>query len=225
MNSSTSRAMTGALVLMTGAAAELTQYVIMPVHLANGDAADQVAAVAGHADRMQVSLWLDLPVLLMIPAVLVLGMLAGARTSRLAALGTTIAFVGTLTAGFLLGNDVLIYLASKATNPTAATDLLAAYESFAVVVLATTVTVLGTSIGLILLGVALLRSRIIPRWAAVVLIAAPVLSVFGEASGTTAMAICGHAAQLVAFAAAAYALKPTHRRGSAALATLTGATA
>jgi len=206
MISSKMRAAGGAVALTASALGQLAQYAVAPAHISGGSAADQVSAVAGQGARMQLGLWLDLLILAIVPAVLFLGELAGSRRSRLAAIGTAVAFVGALGAGYLLAADVLVYHAALAREQAGAVELLAAYESSGVVVVATILGVLGTTVGLILLGIALVRARTVPVWAGVSVAAAPVLSVAGEASGVSAIAVGAYALQLAAFTACAHAV-------------------
>jgi hypothetical protein len=206
------RAAGGAVALVASAFGELAQYAVAPAHISGGTAAEQVAAIAGQGPRMQLGLWLDLLILALVPAVLFLGELAGARRSPLAATGMVTAFIGALSAGYLFAADVLVYLASQAKEQAGAVELLSAYESFGVVVVATVLGVLGTTVGLILLGIALVRARSVPVWAGVSVAAAPVLSAAGEVSGVTAIAVGAYALQLAAFTACAYALLRDGRR-------------
>jgi hypothetical protein len=203
--SSRVRAAAGAAALVISALGELIQFAIAPAHISGGDAAAQVAAVGGQHDRMQLGIWLDVLILAIIPAFLVLGELAGARRSRLAATGTAIGFIGSLFAGYLLANDVILAAASDAHGRPGALDVLSAYESSGVVLLATVAGVLGSTVGLVLLGIALVRSRSVPTWVGVLVAATPLLSIAGEASGVEAVAVAAYALQLVAFAACAVA--------------------
>jgi len=196
----------GAVALVACGFGELTQYIVAPVHISGGSAAEQVTGAAGQGGRVQFGLWLDLLILALVPAVLFLGELAGSRRSRLAAVATVMAFAGALTAGYLLANDVVVYAASQATGRSGAVEVVSAYESSGVVLLVTLVGVLGTTVGLVLLGVALLRARTVPVWAGVSVAAAPVLSIAGEASGVFAIAAGAYALQFAAYAACAYAL-------------------
>jgi hypothetical protein len=61
-------------------------------------------------------------------------------------------------------------------------------------------------LGIILLGLALLRSRAIARWASVVLLGLPVLHVIGLFAGNEWFEAAGSICQLVGFAAVALAL-------------------
>ena len=55
--------------------------------------------------------------LLVVPAVLFVGAVAGARQSRIAAVGAGLAFIGTLAAVFVLANDILLYEAAQSNDP------------------------------------------------------------------------------------------------------------
>lgn len=206
MISSKVRAAGGAVALFASALGELAQYAVAPAHISGGSAAEQVSAVVGQGGRMQLGLWCDLLILAVIPAVLFLGELAGSRRSRLAASGTVVAFVGALGAGYLLANDVVVYAASQAKAQAGAVEVLSAYESSGVVLVVTVLGVAGTTVGLVLLGIALVRARTVPVWAGVSVAAAPVLSVVGEASGVFAIAVAAYALQFAAFTTCAYAL-------------------
>jgi hypothetical protein len=206
MMSSKVRAAGGAVALIASAFGELAQYAVAPAHISGGSAAEQVSAVAGQGARMQLGLWLDLLILALVPAVLFLGELAGGRRSRLASTGTVVAFVGALGAGYLFAADVLVYLAWQVKERAGAIELLSAYESSGVVIAVTVLGVLGTTVGLVLLGIALVRARSVPVWVGVSVSAAPVLSIVGEASGVPLIALGGYALQFVAFTACAYRL-------------------
>jgi hypothetical protein len=77
------------------------QALLTPVG-AGGDPAEQVADAASDLSAMRWDLLLDAPLLLFVPAVLIVGAVAGARQARTAAIGSGVAFMGTLAAVFLL---------------------------------------------------------------------------------------------------------------------------
>ena len=200
------RAAGGAVALVASGLGQLAQYAVAPAHISGGSAAEQVSAVDGQTGRMQLGLWLDLLILAIVPAVLFLGELAGSRRSRIAATGTVVAFVGALCAGYLLANDVVLSAASQAKEQVGALEVLSAYESSGVVLIATLVGVAGTTVGLVLLGIALVRARTVPVWVGSSVAASPLLSIVGEASGIDAIAVAAYALQLVAFMVCAYTL-------------------
>lgn len=107
-------------------------------------------------------MWLDLLILLVIPATLALGALAG--RSRLAVIGTALAFFGGLPAGYLLGMDVLIEGAVGAKDRDGAVGLLDAYQHAAILNAAVLLSVLVTAAGFVVIGIALARERAVPIW-------------------------------------------------------------
>lgn len=211
MISSRWRVAAGVVALLGSSLGQLAQYVVSPAHVSGGSTADQVAAVDGHGARMTASIWLDLLILLLIPAALYVGEVAGARRSRLAATGTVLVFGTSLTAGYLLALDPLLYLASKASDRAGAVKLLSEYESAAVTNVVIVISVLGGMIGLILLGIALVRARSVPVWAGVAVAVSAVLEVAGQAVGLDAVAVLAYLLRVVGFAACAVALIALHR--------------
>jgi hypothetical protein len=117
-----------------------------------------------------------------------------------------VTFVGALGSGYLLANDVMVYAASQTKGQAGAVAVLSAYESSGVVLAVTVLGVAGTTVGLILLGIALVRAQTVPVWAGVSVAAAPVLSVVGEASGVFVIAVAAYVLQFVAFTTCAYTL-------------------
>jgi hypothetical protein len=106
------------------------------------------------------------PVLLLVPAVLFVGTVAGARQSRKAAVGTGIAFMGTLAALFLVGNDILLYEAARSNDP-GAIALVHDYQHNVLFGAMLVLYIGGQVLGFVLLAIALWRTRPVPRWAAV----------------------------------------------------------
>jgi len=206
MLSSKWRVTAGACVLLASAIGQLAQYVVAPAHVSSGTAADQVAALAGHGSRIELSIWLDLLILLVIPAALYLGLLAGAKTSKLATVGTAVTFAGSLGAGYLLALDPLIYFASQTTDHAGAVELLSAYESSGIVTFMVIAGVLGTTLGYVLLGIAMIRTRRMPIWVGASVAAAAVLEIAGQGAGVEAVAIAAYCLRLAAFGACAVAL-------------------
>jgi hypothetical protein len=214
---SKARAAVGAVTLVAGAIAELAQYVAAPAHISGGSAADQIAAVGGNFGRMQVGLWLDVLILVFyIPAMLFLGRVAGSRHSRFAGVATVLAFVGSLFGGYLLANDVVLYAAAKQEGRPGAAEVLSAFESNGVLLFAVVMGVLFAYLGVVLLGIALIRVRTVPVWAGACVAAAPLLSVAGEATEVGAIAVAGYAVQLIGFTMCAFALVKHGARPAAA---------
>jgi hypothetical protein len=193
--------------LVAGPLGQLVQYLVSPMKEADSPSV-QVAAAVAHPQSMHAALILDvlLLLLLLLPAVLYAGRVAGAARSRLAAAGTALAFVSMLGAGYLLAQDVVVSAAAAQPDPHAAAALVSAYENNAVVTGITVVYLVGHVVGFILLGIALVRSKAVPAWAGIALCLWPVGEMAGEAAGLTAVAAAGFALLLLAFGACALAL-------------------
>ncbi|WP_433434867.1 hypothetical protein [Nonomuraea sp. CA-141351] len=215
MVSSRARVAVGVAVLLASSVAQLLQFALTPMLLSAGDAGAQVEAVVGHEPAMRLAIWLDVPILLLIPAVLYVGYVAGARTSRLAASGVVAAFTTALGAGYLLGTDVLVYLAAQASDRAGALELLSAYESDEVVVLMLVLSVLGGLAGFVLLGAALMRAGTVSVWAGAAVAASPVLEIIGNATGLVPVGVAGFALRAAGFAACAAALVRLGRAAAA----------
>jgi uncharacterized protein (TIGR03086 family) len=114
------------------------------------------------------------PVLLLVPAVLFVGTVAGARQSRKAAVGTGIAFMGTLATLFLVGNDILLYEAARSNDP-GAIALVHDYQHNVLFGAMLVLYIGGQVLGFVLLAIALWRTRPVPRWAAVAVGAFPIV--------------------------------------------------
>jgi hypothetical protein len=86
---------TGVVCLLGASVGSLVQFVVSPIG-AGDPASAQVAAAAAHPTRMAWAAVLDLPILLLIPALVYIAWLAGARSSRLAAIGAGLTFATAL---------------------------------------------------------------------------------------------------------------------------------
>jgi hypothetical protein len=192
----------GAACLVAGPVGQFVQYLVSPID-EGVSAYAQVAQGAAHLARMRWAIPLDLFILLVAPAVLYAGSLAGARVSKLAAAGAGLVFASWLGAGYLLGTDILLYLAATAPDQTAAAVLVDGYLSYPVVEGVVVAYLVGHGVGFPLLGVALWRARAVPVWAASAVAVWPFLEVLGEASGVRVLAAVGFALLAVGFGACA----------------------
>jgi hypothetical protein len=177
--------------LVIGPAALLGQALVTPVS-AGGDAAAQVADAASDLSAMRWALLLDAPLLLLVPAVLFAGAVAGARRSRAAAVGAGCAFMGTLAAAFLLANDILLYEAAASNDP-GAIGLVDDYQHNELFATMLMLYIAGQAIGCVLLAIALWRRRAVSRWAAVAVGAFPIIGL-AFAPGGAALAVAGFGA-------------------------------
>ena len=147
-------------------------YVIRPVE---GGAAftDTVAGVEAHRQLFDVMMWLGLPFLVgLIPAVIAVAWVTRRRTPVLTTVGAVWTLLGCLSV-FPLGvpDDLLAYLTVREGLDVATiTALDAAWWVLPPVGAAALLFISGIVVGLPLLGLALWRSRVAPRWMAIALI-------------------------------------------------------
>jgi hypothetical protein len=181
----------GVACLVIGPAALLAQAIVTPVRT-GGDAARQVADAASDLSAMRWALVLDAPLLLLVPAFLFAGAVAGARRSRAAAVGAGLASIGSLAAVFLLANDILLYEAAASDDP-GAIGLVDDYQHNALVGAMLVLYIAGQAIGCLLLAIALWRRRVVPRWAAVAVAAFPIIGLAFAPAGA-ALAVAGFGA-------------------------------
>jgi hypothetical protein len=205
------RVAAGVACLVLAPVAQLAQFLVSPLKQGT-DAAAQVAAVAGHLPAMRLAILLDVPILLILPAVLYAGVVAGAGRSRLAAAGTALTFASSLGAGYLLGADVVAYVAARQPDRSAANALVAGYQGNGVVVGLVVMYLIGHLIGFAMIGIALARSGAVGVWPGVALCLWPVAELTGEAAGLDAVAVVGFGLLVVGFGACAVALVRAGRR-------------
>jgi hypothetical protein len=192
---------TAALIcLIVAPLAQLAQYLVSPIRQ-GVSAADQVAAAAAHPSAMRLALALDVPILLILPAILFAATVA---RSRLGAAGAAVAFTTALGAGYLLAADVVVYAAAQ--QPDRSPAVVAAYSGSGVVAVLVILYLIGHVVGFALLGAALIRSRAVPVWAGAALCAWPVLEMLGEGLDLKPVAAAGFLALLAGFAACAFTL-------------------
>ena len=195
----------GVVCLLSAPVGQLVQFLVSPMRQADTPEG-QVAAAAAHLPAMRLALILDLPILLLLPAVLYAGFVAGAGRLRLAAAGTAVTFTTALGAGYLLAQDVVVYEAARHPDRGVAVGLVSAYEGNGVVSGLVLAYLVGHLVGFVLLGVALVRSRAVPVWTGVALCVWPVAEMVGEASGAVVVAAGGFALLVIGFGACAVAL-------------------
>jgi hypothetical protein len=187
--------------LVVGSAGQLAQYLVSPVGSQEASAASRVAAAAAHPSAMQWAAWLDLTILFFLPALVVVGHLAGARTTRLGWVASVLAIATTVPGlAYLFAPDVL-YVAAVHGDVTA--RAITAYNESGVVTAATVVFLFGHVFGLLLLGVALWRAGSVPRWAAVCLAVSPFLEIGGGATDLRLLSVAGYLLLMAAFGACA----------------------
>ncbi len=149
-------------------------YILSPVP---GDAGfdESVAGFRAHADLVAALTWLDAVfVVLLVPATVAAAWVARRGAPRLTAVGATLSLGGFLTGFGLLGGveTPAVVTARYGLDPTVMGTLDAALEDDTLRGVASLLFIVGVVIGLGLLGVALLRSRSVPIWAALAVLLA-----------------------------------------------------
>jgi hypothetical protein len=172
-----------------------------------GDIAQAMAGIATHPGRAQVALWLAMIyTLLIVPATMAVAWTARRGAPRLTLAGgvlTILAFSASLP-----NSDVAeVVGVQKGLGPAAVQAIDDAVWAHPAMGVQLAIFLLGQAIGLILLGVALWRARVVPAWAGIVLaLSGPAHLV---APGGNAGAAISWAMTAVGYAAASVALLRT----------------
>ena len=141
------------------------------------DPSTVVAAVTAHPESQSLVLWLGLiAILTLVPGVLWVGRLTRRHVPRLTAAALLLLVPGYLALSWLTAGDLLLWAgAQHAVDADTLTTLYSAMHPTSAI--AGGLFVLGHVIGTIVLGVALWRSRRVPRWAALLTIVSQPLHV------------------------------------------------
>jgi hypothetical protein len=190
-----------AICLVVGPLGDLIWSLVSPAAEA-APAKDSVAAIAAHPAAAHAATWLDLAIILLIPAAAFAGRALQASIRPLAGIGTALLFLGSLLFTYSLGNDVVLLAASQTGSAATAQ----AYADSGVVALTTVLAIAFQFVGVVLLGIAAIRSRLIPLWAAIFLIAWNPVQVIGTVTGISAVESVGNLMLLAAYIAVAVRL-------------------
>jgi hypothetical protein len=126
-----------------------------------------LAKIAAHPSGERAVIIFDLLATFLLPAMLYLMRLAGPRAPRLALAGGALSFVSWMAGLYSLGASDLLYdRAAQLTDRASAVSLVHAVTSDAAFVIPEFLFIVGHVLGMLLLGIALWRSRAVPRWAA-----------------------------------------------------------
>ena len=154
-----------AVLLPVGPAAIAVLRLVLPYYTA-GDTVDTVAAVQAHPGHQSAVIWLAyVGILTLVPGLFAAARVCRHAAPRLTASALALAVPGYLSLGMFLGADHLLWSTTDAgltANDTAAV-VSAAHPAVDV---SLGVFIVGHVVGTVLLGLALLRSRRIPAWAA-----------------------------------------------------------
>jgi hypothetical protein len=189
----------GATCLVAGPLAAVAYELVTPVDAGSSNVARQLAEIDANRTAMNIAVIFGAVGLLLIPAVLFAARIARRRTPGLAIAAGSIAFAGYLCGTVVTLGDPLLAAAAGVADRAAAVALAEAFWSNGLVVAMLTVYVLGHSAGMVLLGAALWRARVLPGWAAAGIIGATPLEVGGVISGA------GHATGAIAYGLVAVA--------------------
>lgn len=165
-----------ALLIPVGPAAVAMLRLLLPYTTVD-EPAEVVAAVMADPNAQSLVLWLALvAILTLVPGVLWVGRLTRRHAPRLTAAALLLLVPGYLALSWITAGDLLLWAgADKGVDAGTLTALYSVMHPTSAV--AAGLFVLGHVIGTIILGVALWRSRRIPRWAALLTIVSQPLHV------------------------------------------------
>lgn len=176
----------------------------------NASFEQSVTAAIAHGDRMTALEWIQIPfVSLLIPATFAVAWVARRGAPRLTTAGALIALTGFCVGfGGLPGTVSLANLTvNQGLDPAAVSKVSVAMEDHPITQLSGLLFIAGITFGLLLLGIALWRSRVVPAWMGIAL----------AIGGLTHPFLPGHIAQgigllvaAVGFTGATYALLKMH---------------
>lgn len=174
-------------VCLTVAPLALTIGTFLPTYGEDDPVADQVAAVAAAPDALSTSNLLVFPQMLVVPAMFYLALLARRGAPRLSLIGGGLSVLGWL-AGMAVFTGYGLTLAAAAAAPdrgaaTAVVEGVAADTTYNVLIL---LFVLAHVVGMLVLGIGLVRSRVAPAWTGWFVAVLPVLHVGARVLGPVA---------------------------------------
>lgn len=170
----------GAAALVIGPVASAVPIVVTDSE--NGTVAEQLADYAAHPGAAQASNVQLLLIIAVVPAMIYAARLARPGAPRLAFAGGALAALGWLAGLISIGaGQIALYQGSRLGDRAAAAALIEGVNADPVYGSLVGIFVIGHIAGMILLGVALWRSRAVPSWAAGLFIAYPVLHFLSNA--------------------------------------------
>jgi hypothetical protein len=181
------------------------------------NAATVTAKVAAHQSAQSATLWLTLIAMItLVPGVIAVGLLATRHSRILGTWGMAVAVASFSLLWATTSIDFAALAGAQAgvgANTTAAVlDNLTASPQMTV---ATTAFIIGHILGTVLLGLALLRTRAIPAWAAwALIISQPLHFVFAVIAPVRALDAAAWGLTTIGFAAAAYAITIRPRKAA-----------
>jgi hypothetical protein len=195
-----------AVLLPVGPAAVAVLRFVLPYTTADSSA-DAVRLVAAHQTAQSAVVWLGLlACLTLVPGAVYAGRVVGRRAPRLAAVATVLLVTGYISLAWLtVGDAYLLFGVRHHLSQDVLTGMYGGVHPAAAV--ADVLFVAGHVLGTILLGVGMLRGRVVPRWAAVAtVVAQPVHFVAAVIVGSHALDLVGWGLNAVGFAALSVAV-------------------
>jgi hypothetical protein len=195
-----------ALVLPIGPLAVAGLRYVLPYFSASTPRETAVDVLAAEG-RQSVVLWLGLiATFTLLPGVLAVGRLTRRGAPKMTAAAMLLVVPGYLALTYMVGSDLVLWTGARAgLDPSALAELAETVHPSSNI--AAVVFVVGHVIGTVLLGLALLRSRTVPVWAAIVtVVAQPMHFVAFVILGSPALDCASWTANSVAFAVVAVAI-------------------
>jgi hypothetical protein len=176
----------------------LLSAVVMPA--IKSDETAQLDVIARHPDRYYLfTVFILVGGMLLVPALLGLMYMVRERATTLAHVGGTLSVLGALIAvGDATSQLVIWQMASPRADRAQMAELLKRFDDTAGSSVVFGVGGLAVLVGVVVLAIALHRSRAVPAWTAVLLAGATVLNLVGFASASTAILVVSSALLLVA---------------------------
>ncbi|WP_405059089.1 hypothetical protein OG474_41075 [Kribbella sp. NBC_01505] len=191
----------GVITLVGGALAQLVSSIVWPV-LPGQPTDATLETMRQHLPAARLGLWVDLGILLLIPAGLFVGKALGSQTRTAVAVGTGLLFLGCLLQVPPLAGDVVLVQAAEA-NDIAAVD---GFFGSAPMTISLFGGLLLQLAGLVVLGIQVIRRRVASVWIGALLIAWPILQFLGTATAVKPLVTGAYVLQLLAYAGCAGSL-------------------
>lgn len=170
------------------------------------DSAEMAGKVATHQGAQGAVVWLTLVALLtLVPGTIAIGLPAARRAPLLGTLGMVLAVVGFSSLYSVgIGDPLALSAARIGLDPGDTARLLDDVQGLPAISLASVFFVLGHILGVVLLGIALWRVKLIPAWAGLALVVSqPMHAVFAVGVPNAALDALAWGLTAVGFAAAA----------------------
>lgn len=191
-----------------GAAAIAVSRVVTP-YATTDDTASAVDAIAAHPTATQTNLWLGaVAMLFLLPGVVAVAFVTRRRTPRLTTWAVGISWLA-FTAGIAspTTDSLLLAAVEEGVDPGSAVRIVEAMAAQPAAGALLGLFVVGHIVGTVLLGLALLRARVVPRWVAIGLMVSQPVHLVSFMTGLAALdLVAGWGLTTVGFAGASVAL-------------------